>query len=130
MSTKCDDDWSIINERANVFATQDGGSRHLELLELCISGVIDMFQIEVTMYSLILGTIGKIVKKCSFSKYKMAAAAILKSTLPIEPPSREMISWFVIFNQKYNFYCGILMLKGNLLSGALMLKRFFCKKSA
>jgi len=55
----------------------------------------------------------------------MAAAAILKSTLPVEPPSREMNSLFVIFNQKCNFYCGILMLKGSLLSGALMLKRYF-----
>jgi len=45
----------------------------------------------------------------------MAAAAILKSTLP---------ALFVLFNQTCNFYWGILTIKGSLLSGALMLKRF------
>jgi len=36
---------------------------------------------------------------------------------PVELPSREMNSLFVIFNQKCNFYFGILMFKGSLLSG-------------
>jgi len=52
----------------------------------------------------------------------MAAAAIRESTLPVELPSREMNSLFVIFNQKCNFYWGISTFKGSLLSGALMLK--------
>jgi len=59
----------------------------------------------------------------------MSAAAILKSTLPVEPTSREMNFLFVIFNQKCNFYWDILTFKVSLLLGALMLKRF-CKKSA
>jgi len=42
---------------------QDGGNGHLELLQLCISDVFDMFQIEVPMFLLILVTIGQIVKK-------------------------------------------------------------------
>jgi len=33
---------------------QDGGDRHLEFLQLCISDVIYMFQIEVLMFPLIL----------------------------------------------------------------------------
>jgi len=55
------------------------------------------------------------------------AAAILRSTLTVEPPSREMNSLSVIFNQKCNFYLGILTFKGSLLSGALKLKRFFAR---
>jgi len=54
----------------------------------------------------------------------MAAATILKSTLSVEPPSREMNSLFVIFNQKCNFYWSNLTFYGSLLVGALMLKRF------
>jgi len=54
----------------------------------------------------------------------MAAAAILKSTIPVEPPSRKMNFLFVIFNKKCNFYWGILTFEGSLLLGALMLKRF------
>jgi len=65
-----------------------------------------------------------------FSKSKLAAAANLKSTLPVEPPSLEMNSLFVIFNQLCNFYWGILTLKGSLLLGVLMLKRFFARNSA
>jgi len=50
-----------------------------------------MFQIEVSMFPLILVTIGQIAKKWQqFSKSKMAAATILKSTFPVSPPSREM----------------------------------------
>jgi len=33
----------------------------------------------------------------------MAAAAILESTLPVEAPSLEMNSYFVIFNQNVTF---------------------------
>jgi len=61
---------------------QDGDNRHLEFQQQCISDVIDMFQIEVPMFSLILVTIGR---RCS--KSKMAEAAIFKSTLPVEPRS-------------------------------------------
>jgi len=42
---------------------QDGGDRHLEFFQICISDVIDMFQIEISMFSQILVTIGQIVKK-------------------------------------------------------------------
>jgi len=62
-----------------------------------------------------------------FLKPKMAAAAILKSTLPVEPASREMNSYFIIFNHKCNFCWGILTFKGNLLSEALMLKEYFVR---
>jgi len=60
----------------------------------------------------------------------MEAATILKSTLPVEPPLREMNSFFVTFNQKCNFYGSILTFKGiySLLSEARMLKRFFARK--
>jgi len=60
------------------------------------------------------------------TKSMMAAAAILKSTLFVEPPSREMNSLFVIFNQKCSFL-GYLTFKGSLLSGALMIQRFFAR---
>jgi len=59
-----------------------------------------------------------------FSKSKMAAATILKSTLAVEPLSQEMNSLFVIFNKKCSFYWGVLTFKSSLLSGDLMLKRF------
>jgi len=42
---------------------QDGGDCHLEFFQICISDVIDMFQIEVPMFSQILVKIGQIVKK-------------------------------------------------------------------
>jgi len=62
--TKFGDDWSNSKAMATVFqiCTSDG-NRHLEFLQICISDVIDMFQIEVPMFSLILVTIGQIVKK-------------------------------------------------------------------
>jgi len=86
----------------------------------CISDVIDMFQIEVPLFSQIVVTIGhKWRNGSSFSKSKMAAAAILKSTLAVEPPSQVMNSLFAIFNQKFSFNWGILTFKGSLLSGAL-----------
>jgi len=53
--------------------------------------------------------------------------SILKTTLPIKPSLREMNSLFITFNQKCNFYWGILTFKGSLVSGALMLKRFFAR---
>jgi len=65
-----------------------------------------------------------------FFEIQDGAALILKSTLPVEPPSRKMNSLFVIFNKKCYFYWGILTFKSSLLAGALILKRFFCKKSA
>jgi len=42
---------------------QDGGDRHREFLQLCISDVTDMFQIEVPMFPIILVTIGQLAKK-------------------------------------------------------------------
>jgi len=52
-----------------------------------------MFQIEVPMFSLILVTIGqKLNKWQQFFEIQMAAAAILKSTLRVEPSSQEMTS--------------------------------------
>jgi len=45
------------------FEIQDGGDRPLEFVKLCISYVIDMFQIEVSTFSLILVKVGQIVKK-------------------------------------------------------------------
>jgi len=53
----------ILNKWQLFFEIQDGGNRHLEYFQICISNVIDMFQIEVSMFSQILVTIGKIVKK-------------------------------------------------------------------
>jgi len=38
-------------------------NHHLEFLKLCISDVIDMFQIEVLMFPLLLVTIGQRLKK-------------------------------------------------------------------
>jgi len=84
--------------------------------------VSTLIQIEVPMFPLILVTIGQILKRWQqFFK----TAAILKSTLPVEPPSREMNSLFGIFNKKFNFYWGILTFKGILHSEALML--FFAR---
>jgi len=52
---------------------------------------IDIFQIKVSMFPLILVTIGQIVKKWQqLLKFKTATATILKSALPVEPPSREI----------------------------------------
>jgi len=48
---------------ATVLEIQDVGERHLEFSKLCISDVIDMFQIEVPLFSQILATIGQILKK-------------------------------------------------------------------
>jgi len=45
------------------FKMQDGGDRHLEFFQICITDVIDMFQIEVPMFPLILVMIGQILKK-------------------------------------------------------------------
>jgi len=42
---------------------EDGGDRHLEFLKLCISYVINMFQIEVPVIPLIKMTIDQIQKK-------------------------------------------------------------------
>jgi len=45
-STKFGDDWSDSKEMATVLEIQDGGDRFLEFLKICISDVIDMFQIK------------------------------------------------------------------------------------
>jgi len=80
-----------------------------------------MFQIDVPMFPLISVTMGQTQRNGnSFSKSKLAAAAIFKSILPIEPPSREMNSLLVIFNKNLTFW-GILTFKGSIISGALML---------
>jgi len=71
-----------------------------------------------------LVTIRQILKKWQQFVKIQYAAAILKSTLLVEPPSREINSLFVIFYEKCNFYWNILTFKGSLLSGALTIKRF------
>jgi len=48
---------------ATVFEIQDGGDRNLEFVELYISDVNDKLQINVAIFTLILVTIGQIVKK-------------------------------------------------------------------
>jgi len=45
------------------FEIPDGGDRHLDFSKLYISSVIELFQIEVSMFPLILVTIGQIVEK-------------------------------------------------------------------
>jgi len=62
-STNFGDDGSILNKWQQLFEVQDGGDRQLDLSKLCISDVIDMFQIEVTMFSQILVTIDQVVQK-------------------------------------------------------------------
>jgi len=57
---------------------QDGGVRHFEFFQLCISDVIDMFQIVVPMSPLILVTIGQIIKKM---------AAVFRNARWRRPPS-------------------------------------------
>jgi len=76
-----------------VFEIQDGGYRHLEYLQICIYDVIDIIQIEVPMFLQMLVTMSRILKKWQqFFEMQYGGTAILKSTLPIEPPSREMNS--------------------------------------
>jgi len=53
----------IVKKWQLFFEIQDGGDRHIEFLRICISDVIDMFQIEVPMFPLILVTIGQKVNK-------------------------------------------------------------------
>jgi len=67
---------------AQFFEIQNGDGRHLELWLLRCFDVTSVFQIKVAIFILNLAMIGQIVKKS-----KLAAAAILKSTLPVEPPS-------------------------------------------
>jgi len=69
--------------------------------------------------STICGDDGSNTKEIS-AVFRYPAAVILKSTLPVEPPSRHMNSFFVIFNQKFNFYWDILTFEGSLLAGALI----------
>jgi len=53
----------IITKWQPFFKIQDGGDHHHEFQQICISDDIDMFQIEVLMFPLILVTIGQILKK-------------------------------------------------------------------
>jgi len=53
------------------------------------------------------GDDGSNTKEMAAVFLKMAAATILKSTLPVASPPREMNSLFVIFNQKCDLYWGI-----------------------
>jgi len=46
-----------------VFRNSNGGNLHLEFLQLCISDVIDIFQIKVPLFPLLLVTIGRILTK-------------------------------------------------------------------
>jgi len=52
----------ILKKWQQFFEIQDGGDHHFEFLKLCISDVIDMIQIEVSMFSQIFVKIGQIVK--------------------------------------------------------------------
>jgi len=52
----------IVKQWQPFFEIQDGNNRHLAFLQLCIFDVIDMFQIEVPMFQVILVTIGQIIK--------------------------------------------------------------------
>jgi len=58
--TKFNDARSICNEMATVFSKS---TMAVAVSKLCISDVIDMFQIEVPMFPQILVTIGRIVEK-------------------------------------------------------------------
>jgi len=49
--------------KITVFKIQHGGNRHLEFYQQCISNVIDMFQIEVPTFPLLLVAIGQTLKK-------------------------------------------------------------------
>jgi len=51
----------IVEKWQQLFEIQDGGGRHLKLLQICISDVIDMFQIKVPMFPLILVMMGQIL---------------------------------------------------------------------
>jgi len=53
----------IVKRWQLFFEIQDGGEHHLEFLQICISDVIDMFQIEVPMFPLILVKMCQILKK-------------------------------------------------------------------
>jgi len=53
----------IVKKWQPFFDIQNGGDHHLEFNQICISNVIDMFQIKVPMFSLMLVTMGQILKK-------------------------------------------------------------------
>jgi len=64
-----------------------------------------MFQVEVPMLSLILVTIGQILKKWQqFFEIQDGGIRHLEKYTSGEPPSREMNSWYITFNQKCNFF--------------------------
>jgi len=48
---------------ATVLDIQDGGDSHVVFLQICISDVIDMFQIEVPMFPIISVMMGQKLKK-------------------------------------------------------------------
>jgi len=45
------------------FESLDNGDHHLEFSKICTSDIINMFQIEVLIFPLILATMGQILKK-------------------------------------------------------------------
>jgi len=46
------DDWSNSKEMATVFGIKNGGDRHLEFLQLCISDDIDKLEINDAIFAL------------------------------------------------------------------------------
>jgi len=56
------DDWSNSKEMATVFRNPRWRRRHLELLQLFFYDVIDMFQLEVPIFPLMLVAIDQLVK--------------------------------------------------------------------
>jgi len=68
----------ILKKWLPFFEIQVGGDCFLGFLQLCISDVIGMFQVEVQMFSIIVVKMGHILKKWQqFSKLMMSAAVIL-----------------------------------------------------
>jgi len=53
----------LVKKWQPFFEIQDGGDRYLEFFQIRISDDIDMFQMEVAMFPLILVMIGQILKK-------------------------------------------------------------------
>jgi len=100
--------------------------RHHEFSKPRISDIIDMFQMEVPMFSQILMTIGQILENGSrFFEIKDNGSRHLEKYPSGWTTITNNEFMFVIFNQKCNFYWGILTFKGCLLSVVLVFKRYF-----
>jgi len=81
----------IVKKWQPFFDIQDGGDHHLAFSQICISDVINMFQIEVPMFPLILVTMGQKLKKwqqffeiqddgsCHLEKYTSGRTTITKN---------------------------------------------------